>query len=143
MKTLYIITLSLLMLLYTSASYASNTTPVTSDTVEVCGPGPIGKALAKFLKPYIKKSVNELVKRNIVSKAAGKKISRTIIGCTTVSGICKLAQSNLDAENLFSMGKSSIQYGYETFIQPHEISTQVKSNMREYLQRYKEEHQIE
>ena len=165
MKTLIMLSLVLLMMISTSTSYAvtDNIDTTQSESVNsefnaietlgdrigttqserVCGPGPIGKALSAFLKPYIKQAVQQLVKRSIVSKTAGKKICKTLIGCTTVTGLCQLAKQQLDVETCIGIAKSSLQYGYEELVQSREISTQVKSNMQDFLQKYKEEHTTE
>jgi hypothetical protein len=130
-----------MVLLTTSVCYASSSGQSTPKVDIVCGPIPFGNALTKFLKPYIKKAVKELVKKNLINKTTGKKLSKTLIGCTTVSGLCKLAKEQLDAESYIGIAKSSTQWGYETFIMQDEISAQVKSNMKEYLESYKENSQ--
>lgn len=143
MRILIIISLSLFLTLLTSASYAVNGGIDTTQAKAVCGPIPIGKALSTFLKPYIKQTVQQLVKRGIVNKATGKQISKTLIGCTTATSLCQLAKQQLSTENILSKTALGAQKGYETFILPKEISMQVKSNMQDYLHKFKEEHQIE
>lgn len=144
MKQIRIILLSLLLVMITSACcYATNDYNSTPKVDTTFGPIPIGKTLSAFLKPYIKKTVGELVKKGVIKKSTGKQLSKAIIGCTTITGICKLAKQQLDTETCIGMAKSGSQWAYENYIRPYEISTQVQNNMKAYLDRYKEEHQLE
>ncbi len=141
MKRLQIIML-LLVFMIPMASYAENRSVDTTQSEVVCVPFPI-KALSAFLKPYIKKAVQELVKKGIVNKANGVKLKKLLIQYTTEESLRLLVREQLTIDNYVSWTANIVQTGHTSFIMNDDISTQAQNNMKIYLERYKEEHQTD